>query len=78
MIVAGKQVVLRNEFSKNTGFYKMLGVEQNVRDMAKKYTNSLHLVFFACCREIYDNTKHCGGFETKEEAVKYYADIRME
>ena len=78
MIASGKQVVLMNQFNRPSRFYKWIGVEQNVRDMAKKYPNSFHLVFFACCREIYDNTKHCGGFLTEEEAIKYYADIRME
>ena len=78
MIVSGRQVVLMNEFNKTSRFYKMLGVEQNVRDMARDHPNSFHLVFFACCREIFDYRKHCGGFPTKEEADKYYAEIRME
>ena len=31
MIVGGKQIMLLNEYSKNTGFYKLFGAEANIR-----------------------------------------------
>ena len=73
MAVEGKQVVILNEFSRTRKFYRWFGVEQNVRDMARDYPNSFHLVFFASCRENFNSKKHCGGFWTKEEAKTYYA-----
>ena len=34
MIMQGRQVVLMNEFNKSSGFYKVLGVEADVREIA--------------------------------------------
>ena len=31
--------------------------------MARNYSNSYFLTIFACCREIFDETKHCGGID---------------
>ncbi len=39
--------------------------------MAKKYQNSYHIAIFACCREIYNDTKLGGGYGgTKEQIEK--------
>ena len=58
----GKQTVLVNTFNKSTGFYRFWPVEINVRDWASKYHNSYHVVFFACCREPYNASRHRGFF----------------
>ena len=34
MIMSGRQVILVNEFSADTGFYKIFGVEENMRWLA--------------------------------------------
>ena len=56
----------------------MWNVEDATRDIATEFTNSFQLVIFACCREVFNHKKHCGGFPTKEEADKFYADMRRE
>ena len=44
--------------------------------MAKKYPNTYSVAIFACCREIYKPTKHCGMFGgTTADALKYYNRI---
>ena len=63
--------MLVNTFNKKTGFYTFWNVEINVRDWASKYHNSYHVVFFACCREPYNASRHRGFFGSKEEALEY-------
>ena len=72
----GSQVVLINEFDTNTRFYKFLGIENKVRFFANSYSNSYVMAFFACCREIWDPTKHCNCFASIEEGQKFYAEKR--
>ena len=44
--------------------------------MAKKYPNTYSVAIFACCREIYRPTKHCGMFGgTHADALEYYKRI---
>ena len=44
--------------------------------MAKKYSNTFSVGIFACCREIFNPSKHCGLFEgTKQEAHDHFSDI---
>ena len=44
--------------------------------MAKKYFNTYSVGIFACCREIYKPSKHCGLFGgTKQEAVEHFTKI---
>jgi hypothetical protein len=47
-----------------------------MRLMAKKYSNTFSVGIFACCREIYRPSKHCGLFGgTKEEADAHFRQI---
>ena len=44
--------------------------------MAKKFSNTYLVGIFACCREIYRPTKHCGLFGgSKEKAYEFYKQI---
>ena len=61
MIQDGRQVILLNEFLSTKGFYKIFGVEENIRLMAQKFPNAYLVVIFACCREIHLVAQHCGG-----------------
>ena len=46
-----------------------------IRDIARRFQNSFHIAFFACCREIFDPTRHCGGFTgTDAEVAKYFQE----
>ena len=58
MNASGQQVLLVNEFDKSSNFYKKLNVEAKIRAMSEASPNSYSLAFFACCREIYDKTRH--------------------
>ena len=60
MNVSGQQVLLVNEFDKASSFYKKFTVEAKIRALAEAFPNSYSLAFFACCREIYDKTRHQG------------------
>ena len=53
----GKQCAVVNEMNRRTGFYQLLGVEAEVRNLSRKYLNSYHFVIFACCRETFDGRK---------------------
>ena len=64
-----------NEFRQSKGYYEMFKVEAMIRNFARKYQNSFHLAFYACCREIYDPERHCGGYTgTDEEVTKYFKE----
>ena len=52
MIQSGRQTILINEFEKATGFYRLIGAEENIRAAAINCTNSYFITIFACCREI--------------------------
>ena len=44
--------------------------------MAKKFSNTYSVGIFACCREIYRPSKHCGLFGgSNEEAYEHYKRI---
>ena len=68
----GKQAVLVNTFNKKTGFYTFWRVKLDVRGFAAMFHNSYHVVFFACCREPYSASRHCGFFGSKAEAIQHY------
>ena len=73
MQVDGEQVVIINQLNKRTGFYEWWAVEADIRLMAKKYSNTFNVGIFACCREIFNPSKHCGLFEgTKQEALDHF------
>ena len=40
MVAAGEQQLLINEFKEKTTFYKMIGIEADIRDIAKTFANS--------------------------------------
>ena len=40
MISGGRQILLLNEYNKSTGFYKLFGIEGEIRDIAHAYPNS--------------------------------------
>ena len=61
MILDGRQIVLVNEFSKDKGFYKTFGAEENMRKAAQRFSSAYIVGIFACCREIFLVTQHSGG-----------------
>ena len=66
MIQDGRQVFLVNELAPNKGFYKIVGVEENMRKSALFNSNAYIVVIFACCREIFLVAQHCGGISLKQ------------
>ena len=62
--------MLTNEIDEKKGFYKCINVEEDVRILTARNKNLYWVVLFACCREIYDPKKHCGGISL-EEALAY-------
>ena len=73
---SGRQVVLLNDFDEKTGFYRRWQIEFDVRDRAKDYRNTYQIAVFACCREHFRETYHCGLFKgTKEEAIAHFEKI---
>ena len=60
MIQDGRQVILVNEFNQTKGFYKLFGAEENMRNLARTYSNAYIVGIFACCREIFLVTQHSG------------------
>ena len=76
MQVDGEQVVIINQLNKRTAFYEWWAAEADLRLMSKKYSNTFNVGIFACCREVFNPTKHCGLFQgTKQEALHYFTDI---
>ena len=57
-------------------FYKKAGVENNIRIMAKHHNNSYHFCIFACCRELFNKTKHSNGM-SKEQMEKIKGIIKL-
>ena len=66
--VSGKHIMLLNEYSKRTGFYKLWGIEAEIRDIARNYPNSFQVALFAGSREVL-TSKHGGGFKSKQDAL---------
>ena len=54
----------------------MWGIESEIRSIARKYPNSYQIAFFACCREVM-NSKHSGGFSSRQEASVFYLKQRI-
>jgi hypothetical protein len=57
----GAVSLIVDEFDARSKFYKLCNAESKVKAQAAKHNHSMHLAFFACCREIYSNTKHKDG-----------------
>ena len=73
----GRQIVLINEFDKKTGFYRLWGIEADIRRLAKSNTNAYIIGLFACCREIFSSTKHCGLFGGSMQQAYVHYDMAM-
>ena len=56
----------------------MWNVEDDFRDISENFPHTFQIIIFACCREVYNPIKHCGGFPSKAEAEKFYAKIKSE
>ena len=69
MQIGGHEVVLVNEFDGRSTFYKFCSVEKDVRLIAELFKNTYQIVIFACRREVFNRTIHCGGI-SKAEANK--------
>ena len=61
--------MLLNEYKKETGFYKLWGIEGDVRTIAKNNPNSYQICLFACCREVLMPAVHGGGFRSRHECA---------
>ena len=71
----GTQVVVINEYDKETRFYRLWKIENMIRTFARMFPNSFHLAFFACCREIFNPEYHRGGYTgTDEEVAKHFKE----
>ena len=69
----GLQTVVINEFDEKTRFYKIWGVESDIRDWTENNANVYIVCFFACCRELHNATRHSGCYGgTLEEAQKKF------
>ena len=67
----GQQSVVINAFDKNSRFYRLWPVENDIRNWTEKYSNSYIVSFFACCRELHNVTRHSGCYGgTSDEALK--------
>ena len=69
MIQDGRQVILLNQFDKSKGFYKILGVEEDMRKKAAQFSNAYLITIFACCREIFLVAQHSGGISREQVKV---------
>ena len=79
MIQDGRQVILLNEFFSTKGFYKIFGVEENIRLLAQKYPNAYLVVIFACCREIFMVAQHSGGISLAQvNEIKLAKKVRKQ
>ena len=66
MIMDGRQVVLVNEYAQKNGFYRVFAAEENLRNIAQKYSNAYLVTIFACCREIHLISQHSKGISLKQ------------
>ena len=72
MQLDGEQVLVINQCNDRIGYYDWWNVESDIRRMAGKYPNTYSVAIFACCREIYRPTYHCGLFGGSDEAAHEY------
>ena len=76
MQVDGEQVLIVNQFNNKNGYYEWWNVEADIRRMAKNFPNTYSVAIFACCREIYRPSKHCGLFGgTKDQAREHFKKV---
>ena len=72
MQMDGEEVLIINSFNESIGYYDWWNVESDIRRMAGKYPNTYSVAIFACCREIYKPTRHCGLFGGSVEAAREF------
>ena len=56
----GRQNAVVNSHNKRTSFYQLWNTEHDVRDSARLFKNGYFVALAACCREIFNATKHRG------------------
>ena len=66
MIWHNSQVLLTNELNKKTKFYSFIEVEKQLRSLCSMNNNVYIISLFACCRQIWDPSKHCGMIRASE------------
>ena len=59
MLKEGTQWFLLNQFDGLTGFYKMYATEIEIRKWSRMNMNCYFVAVFACCREIFVQSRHC-------------------
>ncbi len=47
-----------NAFNPSTSYFDLIPVEEKVRTFSNAFPNFYFLVFYACCREIFNKDKH--------------------
>ena len=67
-------MLIVNDYDKKTAFYKMWGIENDIRTLAKNNRNSYSVALFACCREIHNTQKHSGLFGGSEQQALAHFD----
>ena len=71
--IDGKQTIVINSLNSRTGYFHTCNIEQDIRDIAKKFGHTYTLGLFACCREIYRSHVHRGLVgPTKEAATDHF------
>ena len=77
MQMDGRQIVLINTFDKKTGFYRVWGIEAEIRKYAKNNKNSYVIGLMACCREMHSTKKHSGHFGGSMQQAQVYFDVQV-
>ena len=59
-----------NEYDKRAQFYTLIPIEYKIRQYSKRLFNGYFVAFFACCRELFKLSIHCGcvGAMSNQEA----------
>ena len=66
----GMQCLVLNEFDPETGFYKLLPVEEKIRLYGTVFPNSYNIAIFACCREVWEHDKMLGTCVAKNQQAE--------
>ena len=62
-----------NQLNKRTKFFEWWAAEADIRLIARKYSNTFSVGIFACCREIFNASRHCDLFAgTEQEALTHF------
>ena len=74
---AGVQHLVLNEFDPDTSFYKLLDVEERIRQIAERHLNSYNIAIFDCSRELYDHVQMSGKLTENVSATNSQEKIRQ-